>query len=478
MNTLAFAACFGSWMFYGVLITFLVDNNLYAWTPEQIGLLLGTPILTGSLLRLPLGMLTDKYGGRPVYTVLMLLSALAIYTVSLADGFTGFLLAGLGFGMTGASFAVGVAYTSVWFPKNQQGTALGIFGFGNTGAALTSIFAPQILLSLTQHGQTLENWRFLPQIYAAILVAVAIIFFRSTYPRKTEGTSEKTFSQRIAPLKELRVWRFGLYYFFLFGGFVSLCQWHIPYYMNVYALPLEAAGVMAAAFSLPAGLFRMAGGWLADKYGARKVISTVLGGCIILAGLLSIPQLDIESPGVGVMAVKPGIVTAVHPDRIIVDKKTYTFTAKHSEGIQVDNQNNMLIFPTKSFWQEPVVQIGQKVSKKQLLAKGVTYIHFQANVWIFTFLVILLGALMGIGGAGVFKYIPDYYPNDVGVVAGLVGKIGGLGGFFLPILFGYLLSGVGLWSSSWMFLFILGLLCMGWFYFAIKFQHETTAGRT
>src|SRR3990167_46862 len=144
VNTLAFTICFMCWTTNGVLVTFLVDNGVYRWTPVQIGWLIGIPVLTGSIPRLPVGLLTDKYGGR-VYGLLLLCSAVFMYLLGEVNSYRGFVLAGLGFGLTGASFAVGIAYSSVWFPKEKQGTALGIFGAGNAGSAITSMGAPLLL---------------------------------------------------------------------------------------------------------------------------------------------------------------------------------------------------------------------------------------------------------------------------------------------------------------------------------------------
>ncbi|HEX7343495.1 MAG TPA: MFS transporter, partial [bacterium] len=124
--------------------------------------------------------------------------------------------------------------------------------------------------------------------------------------------------------------------------------------------------------------------------------------------------------------------------------------------------------PRFSFWQEPVVQVGDPVVKKQLLARGTTHIYFQANVWIFTVLVFSLGIMMGIGKAGVYKFIPDYFPKEVGVVGGIVGVIGGLGGFFCPIIFGYLLRTTGIWTTSWMFFFALVLVCHLWMHTVVR----------
>ena len=177
LNTLAFTVCFAAWMLNGVLVTFLVDNGVFNWDAAQMGVLIGIPVLTGSIMRLPLGVLTDKYGGRPVYAILMLLSAIPMYLLGQANSYNEFLIYSLGFGMTGASFAVGIAFSSVWFSKEKQGTALGIFGAGNAGAALTTMGAPSILRNLTDGGANIEGWRQLPQIYAIALAVMAVIFY-------------------------------------------------------------------------------------------------------------------------------------------------------------------------------------------------------------------------------------------------------------------------------------------------------------
>jgi len=113
------------------------------------------------------------------------------------------------------------------------------------------------------------------------------------------------------------------------------------------------------------------------------------------------------------------------------------------------------------------------VVKKQLLVKGITKIYFQANVWVFAVLVILIGSIWGIGKAAIYKHIPEYFPDEVGVVGGMVGVLGGLGGFFCPIAFGYLLEGTGLWTSCWIFMFFLTAICLLWMHSVIqKMMHE------
>jgi NNP family nitrate/nitrite transporter-like MFS transporter len=471
MNTVAFTVCFAVWMMNGVLITFLVENGVYQWDKAEMGWLIGIPVLTGAIIRLPVGMLTDRYGGRIVYPILMIVASGATYSLSLVDSFTGFILASLGFGISGASFAVGIAYTSVWFIREHQGTALGIFGAGNAGAALTAIFAPSLLLSFTDNATNLDGWRTLPQLYAACLLVMAIFFYLFTHFRAVESAAGKTLGERLAPLKSIRVWRFGLYYFLVFGGFVSLAQWLIPYYVNVYGMTVAMAGLMTSIFSLPSGVIRALGGWLSDRFGARPIMYWVLGSCVISCFLLAIPRMEIQSPGEGIMAIRGGTVTEVTGEKIIVGDVEYTYLNKNTiatfRTIE-DVEEGTLVLPQSTFWQEPAVQVGDTVAKKQLLVRGVTHIFFQANVWIFTFLVFIVGIVMGIGMAAVYKYIPEYFPEDVGVVGGIVGVIGGLGGFICPVIFGYLLRGTGIWTTTWIFFFWLSVVCMVWLYFVAR----------
>jgi len=364
------------------------------------------------------------------------------------------------------SFSIGIAFSSVWYPRKYQGTALGIFGAGNAGAALTTLLAPTLLNKLTNNGSNLEGWRELPVYYAIMLAVMGVIFFLFA-DNKKPASSTKSFGQMLTPLKDVKVWRFGLYYFLVFGCFVAFSQWLVPYFVNVYYLPLVTAGLFAAAFSLPSGVIRALGGWLSDIFGGRTVMYWVLGASVMISFLVIIPKMEIYSPGRGVMAKRGGTVTAITSEAVVVDEMSYSIKQK-PEPVVSYTDDELVVFPTKQAWQEPVVEVGQKVKKKELLAKGVTRIFFQANVWIFAVFVILLGSIWGIGKAAVYKLIPDYFPEEVGVVGGMVGVLGGLGGFFCPIIFGYLLEWTGLWTSCWMFMFVLSLICLVWMHLTVQ----------
>jgi NNP family nitrate/nitrite transporter-like MFS transporter len=466
VNTFAFAVCFAAWMMNGVLVTFLIEKGLVAWDRGKMGVLIGVPVLTGALMRLPVGVLCDQLGGRVVYAAVMLAAAVPMFLVSWADTYAEFLLASLGFGIAGASFAAGVAYSSVWFSRQRIGTALGIFGMGNVGAAATPMLAPTLLRALT--ADDLDNWRTLPQIYAALLVGTAALFWMLTETRKPAATGDGLL-RRLAPLRSLRVWRFGLYYSFFFGGFVALSQWLIPYYVNVYTMSVTMAGTLTAMFSLPSGIIRAMGGWLSDRLGPRSVMYLALVSGIVLCVLLFPAAMVVHTPGEGIIAGEDSVVVRVGAREIeLASSAVYVMREKDPAKLLDFTTKRQLILPTVTQWQEPVVQEGERVRKGQLLARGTSRIFFQANQWVFTGLAFLLGCSMGLGMGAVYAHIPRYFPREVGAVGGLVGVLGGLGGFVFPIVFGLLLQATGLWTQCWMFLASLATTCLVWMHLVIR----------
>jgi NNP family nitrate/nitrite transporter-like MFS transporter len=455
LNTLAFSVCFACWTLNGVLVTYLVDKGLFNWSVVEVGWLLGIPILSGSIFRLPIGILTDKFGGKTIFSTLLLLCSIPLFLLPLANSFWSFAVLSFLFGLVGTSFAVGIGYTSVWYPQNWQGRALGIFGMGNAGAALTTFVAPTLLNNFSQNDPE-NGWKMLPITYAVVLVVMGFLFILFAKNKKPSGDS-KDIKTLLKPLNSVRVWRFGAYYFLVFGCFVAYSQWLLPNFMNVYQTTLVMGGMFATMFSLPSGVIRAFGGYLSDKYGARKVMYWVLGSSIVISFLLMFPKMEILTAGPGVLAAKSGVVTEISAAEIKIDGKAQNVNTK-----EVSEKEVKSILPVKKSWQEIVVQQNQEVKKKELLAKGITQIKFEANMWVYLVLVILIGISWGIGKAAVFKHIPEYFPNEVGVVGGMVGLIGGLGGFVGPIIFGYLLNSTGLWTSSWIFIFVISVLCLLW----------------
>lgn len=455
LNTLAFTICFACWTLNGVLVTYLVDKGIFNWTVVETGWLLGIPILSGSIFRLPIGILTDKYGGKIVFSILLILCSIPLFLLPFADSFWSFAVLSFLFGLVGTSFAVGIGYTSAWYPQNWQGRALGIFGMGNAGAAITTFIAPTLLNNFSETDPQ-NGWKMLPVIYGAVLVLIGILFIVFAKNKINPGVS-KSMKELMSPLKNMRVWRFGAYYFLVFGFFVAYSQWLLPNFMNVYHTSLVMGGMFATMFSLPSGIIRAFGGYLSDKFGARKVMYWVLGSSIVISFLLMFPKMEIFTAGPGVLSATNGVVTEISAEAITVNGKEHKIHKK-----EISKNDDKTIFPVKNSWQEIVVKQNQEVKKKELLAQGVTQIKFSANLWVYVILVILIGVSWGIGKAAVYKHIPEYFPNEVGVVGGMVGLIGGLGGFIGPIIFGYLLNYTGLWTSSWIFIFIVSVLCLLW----------------
>lgn len=395
-STLAFTVCFAVWTIFSIIgIKIKAQLGL---TDTQFGLLVATPVLTGSLSRLFLGIWADQYGGRAVYTVQMLATAVAAYLLTLVSTYEMFLVAALGVGLAGGSFAVGVAYVSRWYPKSQQGTALGVFGMGNVGAAVTNFGAPLLLAAMG------GEWQGVAQIYAIVLAVTAVLFFLFSKDdpvhaaSKQTGHKHPTFLEQLEPLKNQQVWRFALYYFFVFGAYVALALWLPRYYVGAYGLELTTAGMLAAMYALPGSVFRALGGWMSDKYGARAVMYWTFIACVACTFIMSYPATDYTVAGID----------------------------------------------------------------------GPISFNITIPLELFVGLTIVLGFFMSLGKAAVYKHIPVYYPDHVGSVGGMVGLIGGLGGFFLPITFGYMNDMIGVWTSCFMLLTIIIAVALTWMHFAIQ----------
>lgn len=283
-STTIFALAFATWTLFSI-IGLRIKENLDL-TNAEFGILVATPVLTGALSRLFLGVLADQFGGRLIFALVLFVTAAATWSVSLVDSYPMYLLTALGVGLSGGTFAVGVAYVSRWYSQEKQGTALGIFGMGVAGSALTSFGASFLMADY--------GWDGTVRIYAVILAVAAILFWFATEddPTFKERRSSKhapSFLKQFEPLKKLQVWRFALYYFFVFGGFVALALWLPKYYMGVYSLDIKTAGLLTTLFALPGGIFRAVGGILSDKYGARRVMYWTFIACVLCTFILSYP---------------------------------------------------------------------------------------------------------------------------------------------------------------------------------------------
>ncbi|MGD9956762.1 MAG: nitrate/nitrite transporter [Candidatus Nanopelagicales bacterium] len=404
-STLAFTLMFAVWLQFGILglaiqKEFGLSDTAFYW-------LTALPVLNGAIWRLWTGILADRWGGRIVMTALLL--GAAVPTFFLAGVQSGPMLFVLAFliGFAGNSFSSGIAWNSAWFPRSQQGFALGVFGAGNVGASVTKLIGPAIIAGTAGTaylgGLVQGGWRLIPVIYAVALVVMAVaLWFVAPRPDHRPGATTPM-REHLQPLKRIRVWRFSLYYVAVFGAYVALSSALPKYYENQYDVALWQAGLLTALFIFPASLLRPLGGWLSDKVGARRIMYWTFGMMLLSTGVLMMPS---------------GFVTV-----------------NVSTSVAADGTAEILP------WSLGIVP--------------------------FTVFVVLLGCSMGIGKAAVYKHIPEYFPHEVGSVGGVVGMLGALGGFFLLPMFGYAVQLTGLPTALFGVLFLLTLACAIWMHLTV-----------
>jgi nitrate/nitrite transporter NarK len=358
LATVSFTLSFAAWGLVGGLAP--VFTTLYSLTASQTALLVAIPVLLGSLARLPMGMLTDRFGGRLVFTALLVFSSLAAFLVPLTTSFAALLAAAFLIGMAGSSFAVGAAFVSRWTPAARQGTALGVYGLGTIGQSL-AVFAGPVVAS---------RWGWQTVFYATsgLLLAWAVIHL--ALARNPAGAARPaTAAAMVAVLRRSPIaWLLGAFYFLTFGGFVAFSIYLPTLLRAQFGLAPADAGFRAAGFVVLATLMRPLGGWLADRIGGAQVLSWVFGGVSLFSLLLMWPSM----------------------------------------------------VP-------------------------------------FTVGALACAMLLGLGNGAVFKLVPERFPRDTGTVTGLVGALGGLGGFFPPLLLGVFRDQFGAIWPGFVFLSITAL---------------------
>lgn len=361
LSTLAFAIAFAVWgMIAPMAKTFQTDLGL---TEKQAWLLIAVPVLLGSVGRIPMGMLTDRFGGRAVFSALLFFIAVPAFMLSLAQTYYQFLFWGLLLGFAGTSFSIGIAFTSRWFPPEKQGLALGIYGAGNVGQSV-ALFGVPVLASLW-------GWQNAYRLFAlvALLWAVVFLLFARNAPVKAQPKSFGAMLKVLAT--EPLSWLLALFYFVTFGGFVALSIGLPKLLQELFHLTKEDAGLRVAGFVVIATAMRPIGGWLSDRFGGARVLMAVF----IAAGALA--------------------------------------------------------------W-------------------GLTIEHIVP----FTIGALGVAAAIGTGNGAVFKLVPEYFPRDVGTVTGLVGAMGGLGGFFPPIVLGYVKTYTGAYDLGFVLLSAFCFACL------------------
>ena len=362
LSTTAFAISFAVWGIISPMAqTF---KKQFGFTDQQTWMLISVPVLLGSVMRLPLGMLADRYGGRIVFGLLLLFISIPAYMLSHAHAFGEFLIWGLLLGMAGTSFSIGIAFTSKWFPPEKQGLALGVYGAGNIGQSLALWGIPALALRL-------GDWRAAYQVFAGVALIYGVCFLMMA--RNAPLTVKpKSFTAMLRVLaQEPRSWLLSLFYFVTFGGFVALSIGLPKLLQEIFRLTPADAGLRVAGFVVLATAMRPLGGWLSDRVGGARVLMVVFAG----AGMLAL-------------------------------------------GLTSEN-----IVP---------FSIG---------ALGVA-------------------AFIGLGNGAVFKLVPQYFPKDTGTVTGLVGAMGGLGGFFPPLVLGIIKKQTGAYDLGFILLSVFCAVCL------------------
>ena len=409
LSTFAFTLMFAVWLMFGVLG--IPIQKEFGITDSQLAWLSAVAILNGSIWRLLLGILADRIGGKKVTVAMLLVTSIPAYLLAhLELTYTWLLILAFFVGFAGNLFSVGIAWNSHWFDRSRQGFALGVFGAGNVGASATKFIGPAVIAG-TVGGSYLGGvipggWRFVPALYAILLVLTAIAIQFLTPADSEHLQKARPLRQMFAPLKYLQVWRFSFYYVIVFGAYVALASWMPKYYVSVYELELQNAALLTALFIFPASLLRPLGGYLSDKIGARRLMYGTFVSMLIALLFLAAPF---------------GYIVLNTPD-----------------------------------------------GPREVLP-------YSLGVMPFTALLFIVGCSMGIGKAAVFKHIPEYFPNDVGAVGGLVGTLGALGGFLLPPLFVSVRGWTGLPQSTFIVLFLLTLVATLWMHVVIvKMLHQAS----
>jgi NNP family nitrate/nitrite transporter-like MFS transporter len=278
----AFTVCFFAWSMFGPLGPTLQDQ--LGLSEFQLAVAVAIPVVLGSLMRIPMGILTDRFGGRIVFTAIMAYSVIPLVLLALFhDSFA--VVVGLGFllGVTGSSFAVGVPFVNRWYSAERQGFALGVYGMGMGGTVIAALTAPKLA----------KHWSLATPFWiaAGLMAAMAVVFwlFARDAPAPSAPRGPISF---VAPLavfrRSPRAWALTLFYFLSFGGFVAMFLYLPKLLTGVHHLTKTDAGYRAAGFALLAVLARPVGGWLSDRFSAERVLRICFTATIALAAMLAV----------------------------------------------------------------------------------------------------------------------------------------------------------------------------------------------
>jgi len=292
LSTLGFTLMFAVWLMFGVLG--IPIRKEFGLSDVQLSWLSAVAILNGAIWRLITGILADRLGGRVVFISMLFLTSIPAFLVAHATSYAVLLVYAFLVGFAGNAFSVGIAWNSAWFPREQQGFALGVFGAGNVGASLTKFIGPA-LIALTPAAGYLGGfvpggWRFVPFLYGILLILMGLAMWAFTPSTDRKPGQGRPLTEMLAPLRNIRVWRFSLYYLVVFGAYVALSAWLPKYYVDNFSTPLYEGALLTALFIFPASLLRPVGGYLSDRFGARRLMYWAFGLMLLASGVLMMPE--------------------------------------------------------------------------------------------------------------------------------------------------------------------------------------------
>ena len=403
MSTTAFTLMFAVWLMFGILGV-PIQKELDLTDP-QLAWLSAVAVLNGSLWRLPAGMLTDRIGGRKVTIAMLLLTAIPCFFLTRAEGYQQLLILAFLVGFAGNLFSVGIAWNSAWTPKDHQGFALGVFGAGNVGASVTKLLL--VLFPAIIVGTAGQVYFGIFQggwrIFPAIYTIALVVMAIATFA--------------IVPRQDK-----------VAGAGKPLGAMLAPLrHIRVWRFSLYYAAVFGAYVALSAWLPK----YYVDNFDIELKTAALLTATFIFPASLLRPVGGFFSDRFGARRVIYWTFGAMLVTTGILMMPNGHLVIAHPDGSQSQHLTyNMALTP-------------------------------------FVIVVFLLGCAMGIGKAAVYKHIPEYFPDNVGSVGGLVGMFGGLGGFVLPPLFAYTKQWSGFPSSTFFVLFLLTAACAVWMHWTV-----------
>ena len=363
LATIAFTICFTSWGLVAPLAKHLQTPN--GWSDTQVLLLAAVPVLCGSLLRLPAGWLADRFGGRLIFTVTMVLSIVPALLLGYVTSYDALLVVGFFMGAAGSAFAVGVPFVVGWYERSRQGFAVGVYALGTIGPAIALLVVPR---TLDRYGQAYLGWGM---AVILLLGAGMMWFLSSDAPNPPKPTR---YGDTLGA--GWRLWRLALLYFLTFGAFVAMFTFLQKLLTKWFAISDVDAGARAAGFAAIAVAARPVGGWLADRYGGATVLTAAFAGIAVDGAVLA--------------------AVASHPTMLTVSIACLT-----------------------------------------------------------------MGVFLGVGSGAVFKLVPQEFPENPGAATGIVGAVGGIGGFFPPVVMGLIKGWTGSFALGFVGLLLFCIVCFG-----------------